>query len=212
MRQVRFLPSQYHKYQDELRPDCLKTLTWLTLSWMTGDFVPDNIFFEQFCYWESIFLLTWGKKLHALPSISWWILIKWARYGMSWGWTESWPCCFVTSAWTFCSSTVVSGCKSSHLMKDLEASGGNVKPLQWKCKAIRAGTLCYVSLYQRASLSTVIEPTSVIASHWICSTVHWDKDFNNTGSSILILFCLILSAVMHWLLPKSFHCTESTIF
>lgn len=58
MRQVRFLPSQYHKYQDELRPDCLKTLTWLTLSWMTRDFVPDNIFFEQFCYWESIFLLT----------------------------------------------------------------------------------------------------------------------------------------------------------
>lgn len=82
-------------------------------------------------------------------------------------------------------------------MKDLQASGGNVKPLQWKCKDIRAWTLRDLndSLFQTASLRIVMEPTSVTASHRICSMVHHDEDFNITGSNVLVIFCLTLSAV-----------------
>jgi len=40
------------------------------------------------------------------------------------------------------------------------------------------------SLPNSFSLSTGMEPTSVIVSHWICSTIHWDEDFNLTGRGV----------------------------
>lgn len=180
-----------------------RLLTWLTISWMTWDFVPNNT--EQFCYWESIFYWPRGKtKCFALNfqadpnKVS--TDAEWAEVG----WNFDLLFC------DFCLDFLFFGC---HIPLPHERLGC----FSWKSEA----TIVEMQSHQSRDIvlrqplpksCSVMEHTSVTASHWICSSVHWDKDFNNTGSSILIIFCLISSAVMHWLLPKSFYCTESTIF
>lgn len=105
---------------------------------------------------------------------------------------------FVTSAWSFCSLTTISGYKTLLPRERLGSFG-------WKCEAIAVEMQSHQGmnivlrvrqpLPNSFCLSTVMEPTLVIALHWICSTVYWDADFKITGSGVLVLFCLILSAV-----------------